>query len=149
LLLTVTEGNTSHVERVIVFAVSMSLLLFFTCAVMSCLLVTGCTKSTGQEATVHGLLVWPDRSMPQRLSAAPTAGTVLVFRGARRVAEVLVGRSGHFTVHLPPGTYVLRGMPRRFTPSEASCAAARSVHMGNGHNVTIEVDCHYRGIAPA
>ena len=112
-------------------------------------LVAGCGPAASSPAIVHGVLLWPTRSLPQSLTPVPTGGTVQVLRGAHLIQHVTVDPSGRFTLRLPAGTYVLKGAPGALKPGGyESCQARHPVVVRSGEVISVHVDCHYNGPAP-
>jgi len=100
----------------------------------------GCSSGS-QSASVHGLLLWPASSQGFYTSAPrPTAGTVDFVHGSQVVDSIQVGKTGIFSMSVPAGTYVVKGLSGRI----GVCGSARPVHLAAARSVSIEVDCRYQ-----
>jgi hypothetical protein len=111
-------------------------------------LLTACASMPHGHSAIHGELVWLPHSQPVHdATARPTGGTAQVVKDGRVVARIKVGTTGHFTVALPPGTYVVRGVP--LGPGDSAACRARSpIRLQSGQIVSVDVSCHYTGVAP-
>jgi hypothetical protein len=115
--------------------------------IMMCLL-TACSVSNRGFAVVRGYMVWPLGRLPQQLRPESATGLARVLRDGHVVAEVTVGRTGRFTVEVPPGTYTLTGLPSNEFRGNGACSAGHVVHARSGEVISVNVDCHLVGIAP-
>lgn len=118
------------------------------------LLLAGCGASVtaGQQApiaTVTGRFVrdgGPLGPGGQQPAEQSLAGTV-VFTAARQRVSVHVGRSGTFTLWLPPGTYAVSGRSPSIvevsggTTRVTPCSVPSQVTVTAGHSTRVTVRC--------
>ena len=125
-----------------------------TCArALAVLLLAGCAAAagpgqvTGQLAgrlLMEGGAIGPGGQQPGR---RPIPGTVTVTATGRPRAAVRVGRSGDFSVQLPPGRYQVSGRSPFLTEAsngselELPCSQPLSVTVTAGHTATITITC--------
>jgi hypothetical protein len=85
-----------------------------------------------------------DRGDPP-CAARPVAATLTVLdpRG-RALTTVASGTDGHFTVTLPPGSYLLRPVRIRTTPARHPTSMPVTVHPGRYITVTVRLDAGLR-----
>jgi len=104
----------------------------------------GATTVTGRFV-IEGGPVRPGGGQP---GERPLRGTVTFTAAGQRPVSVLVGRSGTFSVALPPGTYHVAGRsPAIMEVSgsgaqyEAPCSSPLTVHVAGQHTLKIAVTC--------
>lgn len=112
-------------------------------AAVGCL--AGCSTTPPKTATIRGLLERPLLSdfpvKHHQLLAA--AGVVRVVQGSNVVATVNVGKSGTFSLRLPPGNYSLDATVTAGFPLGTTCNTGHVVHARANRTVVADVVCHY------
>ncbi len=92
--------------------------------------LAGCGASPGDEQTVHGTFVRVGGPAPG--AAVPLPGSITARASNGRTFTAAAGRSGRFTLSLPPGSYLVTGRSPLLQSGRLACAATGRLRVSRG-----------------
>jgi hypothetical protein len=105
--------------------------------------VASCGGSGPAQGSISGHLYMIGGPLPlsgATRSPEPVTGQV-VAAGPAGTHSAAVGSDGRYTMHLPPGTYVVRGTSPNFNSGNSSCRGEDKVTVIRDQSRTVDVYC--------